>query len=91
MTYQKCTPKEGGYAKTLCSAMQEAADFHRPSKKSRGIYRTFGVNASSSADLGVTIKFYSGQFMPDGVFANFCPFCGGALRDFKRDEEQANG
>ena len=84
---EKCNYIKGGYAdsKTVCGAMLESIQGGRQTKKSRGLYSSSIVNFKTRARLGEKIKLKSGEFTEDGICLNFCPFCGGQLRDMSED------
>ncbi len=81
---RRCSPKAGGYALELCKALQDVVEFH-PTKRSKGVYLGSMVNIKTSEELGSMISVHSGDSIGRGRCMNYCPFCGGALRDFSRD------
>lgn len=83
----KCSPKHDGYASTICNALRDAVDFH-PTKRSRGIYSANITNIETMESVGTRITVHSGDFIGNGIVANYCPFCGGALRDMSNDGDR---
>lgn len=83
----KCNYIKGGYAdsKGVCRALLESIQGGRQTKKSRGLYSASIVNFKTRDRLGEQIKLKSGEFTEDGICLNFCPFCGGQLRDMSED------
>lgn len=83
----KCSFVKGGYAdsESVCTALVKAMQGGRQTKKSRGLYSGSMVNFNSGERLGEQIKLKSGEFVESGICLNFCPFCGGQLRDMSED------
>ena len=83
----KCNFLKGGYAdpESMCKALIESIQWGRQTKKSRGLYSGSIVNIKSNERLGEQIKLKSGEFTQDGICLNFCPFCGGQIRDTSED------
>ena len=85
----KCAPRKDGYAETLCEMLLEIAEYHRPGKRSKGLYIGQISNWTTRAVLGRRVSEYQQDHM-GGVFVlNFCPFCGGHLRDMSDDAAPA--
>lgn len=82
----KCSMKKGGYAKNICDALMSVSDIF-PNKKSKGIYRHTIVNLETGDRLGQMVKVKQGDHLAEGLVFNFCPFCGGKLRDTSKDGE----
>lgn len=83
---RKCSATAGGYAATTCEALDDATDIH-PTKRSKGL---FYANISRKVgddwvSAGTRVTAHSGIFVGDGICLNFCPFCGGELRDSSGD------
>ena len=81
----KCNFVKGGYADDVCEALQESIEGSRQTKKSKGLYSSSVVEYHTRKRLGVQIKLKSGEFVETGICLNFCPFCGGGLRDTSED------
>jgi hypothetical protein len=71
----KCQMKTGGYADTFCTALERSVEIN-PTKKEKGLF------IAPNAKLGQRVTVHSGDFLGKGIVANYCPFCGGQLRDF---------
>ena len=84
---KKCGFVKDGYAdaETLCEGLLESIQGGRQTKKSRGLYSASIVNFKTRQRLGEQIKLKSGEFTENGICLNFCPFCGGQLRDTSED------
>lgn len=78
-----CTKKSGGYAENLCAFMAEVASFN-PTKRQKGVFIHSMVNIETNEKLGTGVSVKTDS-RPNGVFLNYCPFCGGELRDQSRD------
>lgn len=86
----KCEKKIRGYANKTCEAMQSVASIH-PTKRQKGLFAHSMVNIETGEKLGVAISIRT-ENTPDGVFLNYCPFCGGELLDQTRfDEDNQKG
>ena len=83
---EKCSEKEGGYAASLCQHMAAIADVF-PTKKSKGIYKHTIVNFIEGTSKGTLVKIKQGEHLAEGLVFNYCPFCGGKLRDTTKDGE----
>ena len=81
----KCSYVKGGYADNVCSAMSDSAEGGRQTKKSKGVYSGSIVNIRTKERLGIQLKLKSGEFVENGICLNFCPFCGGQVRDMSED------
>ena len=82
----KCSMKKGGYAENICDALMSVSDIF-PTKKSKGIYRHTIVNLKTGDLLGQMVKVKQGDHLAEGLVFNYCPFCGGKLRDTSQDGE----
>ena len=81
----KCTAMKNGYADTLCKAIREASEYH-PTKRTKGILNSEIVSMDTGDRKGARINISSGKYIEaKAVVANFCPFCGGELRDTSND------
>jgi hypothetical protein len=76
----KCTAKAGGYAETLCDALNSVGDTS-PRKQSKGIFFGQMVNFETGEDVGVRVIIKQGNHQANGLVLNNCPFCGGELHD----------
>lgn len=83
---ETCTEKKGGYAATLCEHLQSVSDV-LPTKKSKGIYKHKIVNVETGESKGTMVKIKQGNHLAKGLVFNYCPFCGGKLRDTSKDGE----
>ena len=83
----KCNFVKGGYAdpESMCKALIMSIQGGVQTKRSSGLHSASVVNTVAGLRIGEQIKLKSGEFMENGVCLNFCPFCGGQLRD---DSEQ---
>lgn len=82
---EKCTARKDGYAATLCQSIRELTEIH-PTAKAKGVFQASIVDVSSGEKKGERITLHSGEFRgKGGIVANYCPFCGGSLRDFSGD------
>lgn len=75
---EKCEVKTGGYAKQLCEPMQKYAQRKWNKGGIQAIIRHDIVDIETSESLGTQITLHRSG---GRVIANFCPFCGGKLRD----------
>lgn len=82
----KCSMRKGGYAENICDALMSVSDIF-PTKKSKGIYRHSIVNLETREKLGRQVKIKQGEYLAGGLVFNYCPFCGGKLRDTSKDGE----
>lgn len=82
---EDCRKKDGGYAEFICEFMAEAASYN-PTKRQKGLFMHSMVNIQTNERLGTAISVKT-ESKPNGVFLNYCPFCGGELRDQSRDGE----
>ena len=80
----KCSAKKGGYAETTCKNLDSVLEIH-PTARSKGMFVGEMINIESGKDLGSIISVKSGDHIKRGFTANFCPFCGGELRDSSSD------
>lgn len=83
MTGNQCKKKTGGYAESLCDFMQSISTIGAGGK-AKGLFTHNMVNVNSGEKLGVGVSIRTAE-RPHGVFLNYCPFCGGELRDQERD------
>jgi len=80
---ERCTAKQGGYSQTQCKAIKQIASMHTRSK-SKGLFFSSIVNLENGESLGIGFTVKTEQ-SPRGTYLNFCPFCGGELRDMSED------
>ena len=83
----KCNFVKGGYAdaESMCQALIASIQGGMQTKKSRGLYSASVVNTNTGLLIGEQIKLKSGEFIENGICLNFCPFCGGKIRDMSED------
>lgn len=83
MNPKKCSPKKNGYAEILCDPLMKSIADHAPSKR-KGILKGTMINIKTLEEEGECISLVSGEFK-NGIVLNYCPFCGGHLRDLTND------
>jgi len=82
---ENCKKKDGGYAESICDFMASLAE-RNPTIRQKGLFMHSMLNIQTNERLGtaISIKTKSNQ---KGLFLNYCPFCGGELRDQSGDGE----
>ncbi len=85
----KCKPIKGGYVdpESICEALTMATE-RGPAGRRKGLFSSSMINLDTRYSLGVAITLKAGEFSKNGIYLNFCPFCGGELRDSSEDGEQ---
>ena len=78
----KCTAKNGGYSATQCGALKHAVSYGVHGR-SKGLFAGSIIDLKTEESLGTAIIIKS-EAIPKGLYLNFCPFCGGELRDISK-------
>ena len=74
----RCSARKGGYANTLCETMEDLAQRKSSNGGTQALRSHFMQDAGTGRFVGLKITVHKKR---NRVVLNYCPFCGGKLRD----------
>ncbi|WP_370557337.1 hypothetical protein NMD88_03755 [Edwardsiella tarda] len=77
MGNEKC--KVDGIHFTPCELLSRSLSGGNPTNRSKGMFIPERVNFSTGESGTDILQIHSGDFVGNGIAANFCPFCGSSL------------